>query len=193
MFKKIHKSWKEYISFNKQVYEGIEKIYNSGIVYPAKELLFDSFSIPIQRVKVVILGQDPYPNGEGIGYAFAYDAKKFKNKPKSFRNIEKELGKRLNPYLVDWKYKGVMSVNSSMTVLEGKPGSHKHLWEGFTIKWISVLSSINDKIEWVLLGKQAQSFDKYIVAGKKYYAPHPATRYNNFVGCGVFKKMNFKL
>jgi len=187
MFSRIDKEWKKAISFTDEIENRIKKLYDKNIVYPNKYDIFNSFIMPMNKIRVVILSQEPYTNGIDTGYAFAYKNKMAK--PKSFKNIEREYGKRLNNNLKEWKNLGIFSVNSSLTVIKDKPNSHKEVWFPFTKLWLEKLSEYNHNITYLLMGNVAQSFAIYIKSGKIYKSPHPATRFNNFIGCGIFKNI----
>jgi len=186
LFDQIHESWYPAFNLSRKLHDELEKLYEEEYVEPAKEYLFAPFSVPIDSVKCVTLFQDPYPNGEGIGYAVAYN-EEFK-KPKSFRIIEKEFGSELSPSLQEWKDVGVLSANAAMTVKHGLPNSHREKWIRFTSKWIDYLDK-RQEVTFLLFGRVAQSFNNNIVANRSrlFYAPHPATRHHNFIGCGIFK------
>lgn len=137
---------------------------------PRPEYIFRAFEQPLNKVKVVILGQDPYPTyGDAIGYAFA--TIKERKIPKSLQIIKAELinegvdshfsnreeWKTLN----HWVDQGVFLLNTALTVETGKAGSHLKYWENFTQRVISHISTNNPCI-WLLWGKKAQSFIPYI-------------------------------
>lgn len=140
--------------------------------YPKKENIFNVFKLPLQHYKVVILGQDPYfsPN-KAIGIAFAVP--KIESIPPSLRIIKKELfnNKGVSFYkdiddptwktLSHWSSQGVLLLNTALTVEAGKAGSHLEYWKQFIIKVIKY-SSYNQGMIWLMWGKKAQSFIKYI-------------------------------
>lgn len=133
---------------------------------PKRENIFRAFSMPLKNIKVVILGQDPYPTpGDAVGYAFAKPPlKKF---PVSLRNIQKEVvdSGMINDSgeidLYAWVDQGVLLLNTALTVETGKAGSHLKYWENFTNKVINYISSAQPCI-WILWGAKAQSFAKSI-------------------------------
>lgn len=134
---------------------------------PSKENIFRVFNMPVYSIKVVILGQDPYPTpGNAIGYSFVNGRDK---KPVSLRNIEKEI-KESDPEhmryreeidMKSWTDQGVFLLNTALTVETGNAGSHLKYWKDFTTKVISFISSVNPCI-WVMWGKKAQKFIPYI-------------------------------
>lgn len=140
--------------------------------YPEREDIFNVFKLPMDKVKVVILGQDPYPNpGDAIGRAFAVSEDR--KIPVSLRIIREEIlnscgsnsfqqntGENWQT-LEHWEEQGVLLLNTALTVEAGKAGSHLNFWEPFTQRLIMHLSKEHPCI-WILWGKKAQYFKKYI-------------------------------
>lgn len=166
--------------------------------YPTKENIFRVFSIPVEEIKIVILGQDPYPNkGQAIGYAFAVS--KTTPKPASLRNIEKEIGHEIQDItLQHWVKQGVFLLNTALTVEAKKAGSHTSYWKSFTN---AVISGISVKINpiWVLWGNYAKSYQSVIRKRQPnadiLMSPHPAAEsYSGgkagFFGCDHFNIAN---
>lgn len=163
-----------------------------GVVYRAFNLT------PLNKVKVVILGQDPYPNPiNATGLAFSVNRKI--NLPKSLVNIYKALENDLGVIresgnLTDWAKQGVLLLNTCLTVRQGCPGSHQNLgWTKFTD---SVILEVSKKgnVVFMLWGKKAQ--EKASLVDEKYNlileAPHPSplSAYRGFFDCGHFSKAN---
>lgn len=167
--------------------------------YPEAQNIFRVFSMPLNNIKIVILGQDPYPNeGQAIGYAFAVSESI--SKPVSLKVIEKEVGHELDRTLQTWINQGVFLLNTALTVQAKKAGSHIDYWKSFTIQVIRIISQYVSPI-WFLWGKKAQEFEVHILAtdySKKNVilkAPHPAAEsYTGFkagfLGCNHFKTAN---
>ena len=164
--------------------------------YPAKENIFRVFEMPVEDIKVVILGQDPYPNpNQSIGLAFAV-SKEIK-KPASLKMIEREVGHPLDRTLQNWIDQGVFLLNVGLTVKRGQPGSHIRLWHPFTINIIKFISEHHPVI-WMLWGKFAEAYAEYISKDNDIlYAAHPAAetyRQNaGFLGCDHFNYANVLL
>lgn len=166
--------------------------------------LFNAFiATPRDKVKVVILGQDPYPNKENaMGLAFSVPENV--PVPASLQNIYKELQDdvgvvRKNGSLIDWAKQGVLLLNSSLTVEEGKSGSHAYIgWHELTKEVISTLSEESDGIVFILWGSYAQGYDPYIKHKERHMvikSPHPSPLSANkgFFGSKPFSKTNFFL
>ena len=135
---------------------------------PKRENIFKVFSMPVKDIKVVILGQDPYPRpGDAIGYSFAINQNR--KDPVSLRNIKKEIVEsdlaNCNPGneidLLSWVDQGVFLLNTALTVETGKAGSHLKYWEEFTKRVVSHIAMYNPSV-WLMWGKKAQSYIPYI-------------------------------
>lgn len=153
--------------------------------------------MPISSIRLVILGQDPYPNkGDAIGYAFATGREK---KPASFKIIERELGHTLPNDLSSWREQGVFLLNTALTVKEKSPGSHILYWKEFTECVIRSISKDNPT-GWLLMGRYAQRYKMFINKNTNivFETPHPAAEtYSGytagFLGSGIFNTINTNL
>jgi len=137
---------------------------------PLKEDIFRVFEMPLNKIKVVVLGQDPYPTpGDAIGLAFATRAER--KLPASLRIIQQEIENTVIGFssylekdwktLEHWRKQGVFLLNTALTVETGKIGSHIHYWESFMKSVISYISVKNPCL-WLLWGAKAQKFIPYI-------------------------------
>lgn len=170
----FHDSWHPLLPYLKQ--EPLTTL-NTEILpnikyYPSKDNIFNVYKLPLKHYNVVILGQDPYfsPN-KATGNAFAVPSTE--NTPPSLRHIKKELMLTHNIsfyYDIDkpewktlshWSSQGILLLNTALTVEAGKPGSHLEYWETFIQKTIKYLS-YNKGCIWLLWGRKAQKFAKYI-------------------------------
>jgi len=170
-------------------------------VYPEGKNIFSALNhTPVQRVKVVILGQDPY-HGKGQANGFCFSVNPGVQLPPSLKNIFKELESDLGippastGDLTKWADQGVLLLNATLTVRHATPGSHqKKGWEEFTNAIIDVLNAQNHRIIFLLWGKYAQmkaeriSTEKHILL--KAAHPSPFSAYNGFFGCKHFSKTN---
>lgn len=174
----------------------------SGVeIYPSKENIFSAFnSTSFENLRVVILGQDPYPTpGHAHGLAFSVGCNVSKL-PKSLKNIFIELENDLNikndsGHLISWAQQGVLLLNSILTVEKGKPGSHADIgWELFTDNVIDIISSKKDNIVFVLWGNYAQKKGRKINRNKHLVIesahPSPLSAYRGFLGSRPFTKIN---
>ncbi len=176
-------------------------------VYPEKgsDLLFKAFrTTPLSKVKVVILGQDPYHDGSFDGFAFS-NRKKVRLSP-SLQNIFKEVesdvydGLKLDmdPNLERWAKQGVLLVNTAHTVRKGEPASHLHLWDIFTRRVILSLSKRKTPVIWILWGRKARRHLEEIKlpdSHLKLISPHPSpfSASSGFYGSKPFTKCNTHL
>jgi uracil-DNA glycosylase len=174
-------------------------------IFPEHNEIFSAFSAcPFDKVKVVILGQDPYPNrghAHGLCFSVREEVKPF---PKSLTNIFKEIQSDLekpfpeNGNLMRWAQQGVLLLNATLTVQEGKPESHAHKgWEIFTDAVISALARQKDSCVYMLWGSKAQQKAKQVNPQLNLVltAPHPSplSAYRGFLGCKHFSKANHYL
>lgn len=169
-------------------------------IYPLPHTIFRAFKeVAFEDVRVVILGMDPYHDGSATGIAF--DNPKDKKVSPSLRNILKEIeedtGKpsmghmNASSYLEHLPSQGVLLLNAALTVEEKKPESHLKLWEDFTRETIEAINK-KPKIIWLLWGKKAQKFKKYINTNHIIVeSAHPSPfSYKLFKGCKCFTKVN---
>ena len=168
-------------------------------VFPKRKYVFRAFEeTPLNKVKVVILGQDPY-HGEGQAQGLAFSVEDDVPAPPSLKNILKELeadiGKRASHDLMDWANQGVLLLNACLTVEEGKANSHQGLiWESLTDAVMKVLNNQEQRIVFILWGGFAQKKKKYITNPQHIIleSPHPSplSSYRGFFGSQPFSKAN---
>lgn len=172
-------------------------------VYPSKENLFRAFSLcPLDKVRVVILGQDPY-HTPGYATGLAFSSGIDYPLPPSLRNILKELDADLfdkmnlelefKHDLTSWAEQGVLLLNTSLSVEKGRAGIHTQLWEPFTKEVFRALSS-QTGIIYVLWGGHAKGFRKYINEKHNFVLesahPSPLSAHRGFFGCRHFSQIN---
>lgn len=169
--------------------------YSRYECFPPKKLIFRAFrATPLNRVSVVILGQDPYPTkGNAIGLSFAV-AKGTKT-PASLKNIMREMEEDTGskkPLGLHHAKQGVLLLNAALTVKEGKPGSHAKLWKPFTHAVIEVLQEV-PVLVWMLWGNKAQEYEPFLQNPHHQVlrAAHPSPLARGaFFGCRHFSKAN---
>ncbi|NOQ72179.1 MAG: uracil-DNA glycosylase [Crocinitomix sp.] len=205
---KFEASWKTALGstfeqpYFKQLVEHVAVAYNSNDVWPRERDVFKAFDhCPINKIKVVILGQDPYPTpGHAHGLCFSVP-ESVKPLAKSLKNIFKEIQSDLkietpeHGNLERWATQGVFLLNTVLTVNAYSPNSHKKFgWETFTEKVIETISEQQDGVVFLLWGAQAQQKAKLIDSSKHHIltAPHPSplSAYRGFFGCKHFSKTN---
>lgn len=192
---------KEQPYFKKAMQFVLEQRALGKIIYPKQVDIFNAFKLtPFARVKVVIIGQDPY-HGPNQAHGLCFSVKPGISPPPSLQNIFKELHDDLaipipnHGSLVKWAAQGVLLLNAVLTVEAGKPHSHANIgWEQFTDKVIAVLNSECKGLVFLLWGTPAQR-KASIIDPKRHYllkAPHPSPLSVNrgFFGCKHFSKTN---
>lgn len=188
--------------YYKELYQFVRQEYNTRVVYPPADDIFNAFHFtPLSKVKVLILGQDPY-HGEhqahGLCFSVLPDQPEL---PPSLQNIYKELQDDLgcyipnNGYLKKWADQGVLLLNTVLTVRAHQAGSHQGKgWEQFTDAIIQAVNEQDRPIVYLLWGKPAQSKISMLTNPKHLIltAPHPSplSAYRGFFGCKHFSKTN---
>jgi uracil-DNA glycosylase len=200
-------SWLEVLKdeFQAPYFKEMEKelsvAYKEETVYPKKEDIFSALNLtPFSKVKVVIIGQDPYhrPNQ---AHGLSFSVKKGVKIPPSLVNIYKELESDLgvaipkDGFLEKWAKHGVLLLNNQLTVIEGKPMSHKNIgWNQFTDKIIEVLNEKKEHLVFILWGSPAQNKAKVVGTDKhhiiKSVHPSPLSSYRGFFGSKPFSQAN---
>ncbi|GBL35508.1 uracil-DNA glycosylase 2 [Filimonas sp.] len=204
----IEESWKTTLKeeFEKPYFEGIVKFLKQEkqkgkIIYPEGKNLFNAFTqTPFDRVKVMLLGQDPY-HGAGQAHGLCFSVQDGIKTPPSLVNIYKELkediGKEIpaSGNLLHWAQQGVLMLNASLTVEANTPMSHSKIgWAQFTDAVIKKVSDEKEGIIFILWGGFAQQKESLIDSSKhiilKAAHPSPLSAYNGFFGCKHFSKTN---
>jgi len=181
-----------------------EELQREKTIYPPLDKVFSALNyVPLDDVKVVILGQDPYHGvGQANGLSFSVSEKSVL--PPSLKNIYKELERdlQINKFasgdLSSWAKQGVLLLNSVLTVEANKAGSHAGQgWEIFTDKIINLVNEKRQKVVFMLWGTYAQKKGKIIDAGKHFVLrsvhPSPLSAYRGFIGCDHFSQTNHYL
>lgn len=181
----------------------IVRARKEGSVYPEGSRIFAAFNLtPLQEVKVVILGQDPY-HGAGQAHGLSFSVPKGCALPPSLKNIYREIEQDLevkmpaHGNLEDWAQQGVLLLNATLTVSHKKPGSHQGWgWEKFTDKAIELLAREKEKLVFLLWGRFAQK-KKSLIAPHHLVLeaahPSPFSAHNGFFGCRHFSQANHYL
>ncbi|KAA9036658.1 uracil-DNA glycosylase [Ginsengibacter hankyongi] len=204
----IEESWKEVLKeeFDKVYFQQIVTFLKAEksagkIIYPPGPLIFNAFNkTPFNKIKVVLLGQDPYHN-LGQAHGLSFSVPDGIAKPPSLVNIFKELENDLgiapakNGNLEKWALQGVLLLNASLTVRQNEPGSHSKIgWLQFTDSVISKISEQKKGIIFLLWGKFAQDKQSLIDETKHYVLkaahPSPFSADKGFFGCKHFSKTN---
>lgn len=204
---KIEPSWKLLLAdeFSKPYFSDLSQFvhseYQKGSVYPSPKLIFNALdSLPVDKVKVVILGQDPY-HGPGQAHGLSFSVPDGTPFPPSLKNIFKELQSDLDipspntGNLQRWVDQGVLLLNATLTVRKGAAGSHQNKgWEIFTDAIIHRIAEQKEHLVFILWGAYAQKKGSFIDTNKhlvlKSAHPSPLSANSGFFGSHPFSKTN---
>lgn len=187
--------------YYRKLYNFVKDEYNHYVIYPKAEDLFNAFHFtPLSKVKVVIIGQDPY-HGENQAHGLCFSVQPEVAIPPSLVNIYKELNDDLgckipnNGYLKEWADQGILLLNTVLTVRAHQAASHQGKgWEQFTDAVIQAVNAQDRPIVFILWGRPAQMKKKMLTNPKHLIleAPHPSplSSYRGFFGSKPFSKTN---
>ena len=203
----IEPGWKEFLSdefekdYFKNLVQFVKSEYSSTTVYPPGKFIFEAFEqCPLDNVKVVVIGQDPY-HGPDQAHGLSFSVRPGVKSPPSLMNIFKEIAADLgkpfpdNGDLTRWAEQGVLLLNATLTVRARTPGSHqKKGWEEFTDAVIEKLSARKKGIVYILWGSYAQRKGEVIDRDENLIieSPHPSPFSANrgFFGSRPFSQAN---
>lgn len=194
----MHQSWQELLEPARELLAEIENqlVFDSEIT-PTKPSIMRAFEQPVDSIKVLVIGQDPYPTfGVACGLAFAVAASH--KLPQSLKNLMKELAFDIPSAtnqgdLVRWGGQGVMLLNSALTTQVAKPGSHAKIWAGFTKLVIEALDKkLSGNLVCLSLGEHAKKLSTAITLGEVIQATHPSPLSANrgFFGSKIYSRVN---
>ena len=204
---KIEKSWQKVLQeefdkpYFKELTDFVRDEYKSKTVFPPPKDIFKAFDLcPFDKVKVVILGQDPY-HGPGQAHGLCFSVNENVQKPPSLVNIYKEIQSNIggeipkHGNLEHWAQQGVFLLNAILSVVAHMPTSHQNKgWETFTDEVIRIISDKKEHVVFMLWGAYAQSKEWMIDESKHLVlkAPHPSplSASRGFFGCKHFSKAN---
>ena len=202
----MHESWKPFLlsefekPYFKELSEFLHHEYETKRIFPRKELVFRAFATDLNKVKVVILGQDPY-HTPGAAEGLAFSVPDSQPIPPSLVNIYKEIdndiGKHANPRgsLANWQRQGVLLLNTVLTVEAHRAKSHSGKgWEIFTTEVIKYLNRERPHLVFILWGRDARNKKALIDTSKHLVLesahPSPLSAYNGFFGSKPFSRCN---
>lgn len=201
------KSWREFVEsestkpYFRKMWQTIESLRESKEIFPPRKEIFSCFDkCPLENVKVVILGQDPY-HGVGQAHGMSFSVKKGIKIPPSLQNIYKELHDDLGIEIPDhgnlekWADQGVLLLNTTLTVEKGKPASHSNFgWQEFSENALKILNDSERPLVFILWGAHAQKVGAVISNPKhlKIESPHPSpfSARRGFFGSKPFSRAN---
>ncbi|MCF6299745.1 MAG: uracil-DNA glycosylase [Proteobacteria bacterium] len=206
----LHSSWLKPLEkeFTKPYFQNlkqflIEQKQQKKVIYPAGKLIFNALNTtPLDSVKVVILGQDPY-HGSGQAHGLSFSVPEGTQPPPSLKNIFQEIETDLgivnqSANLIKWAQQGVLLLNSVLTVEQSLAASHQGKgWEQFTDQIIHVINSNNRNVVFMLWGAYAQNKGQQIDPHQhlilKTPHPSPLSAHRGFFGCQHFSRCNHYL
>ncbi|WP_257389259.1 uracil-DNA glycosylase [Tahibacter caeni] len=205
---KLEPSWKQRVGgyFDRPDMQALSEflrneLRSGKIIYPPPKQIFAALdATPFDRVKIVILGQDPY-HGPGQAHGLCFSVQPGVPVPPSLRNMYAELQRDIgfvpprHGCLTRWAEQGVLLLNAVLTVEQSLAGSHQGKgWEGFTDAVIDALNRERDHLVFMLWGSYAQSKGRLIDRSRHLVlkAPHPSplSAHRGFIGCGHFSAAN---
>ena len=204
----LEESWKALLisEFEKDYMQSLshflrEQKLHKKIIYPPGNKIFNAFQLTkFEKLKVVILGQDPY-HGIGQAHGLSFSVEQGIKPPPSLNNIFKELESDLglkrpdHGNLEKWAQQGVLLLNSILTVEKGSPGSHsKRGWEIFTDEVLNTINSLRKNTVFILWGQKAQDKCHFIDSTEnlviKSSHPSPYSAHGGFLGSKPFSRTN---
>jgi uracil-DNA glycosylase len=204
---KIEPSWKQVLQpeFDKDYFakltEFVRNEYKTRLTFPPATLIFNAFDqCPFDKVKVVIIGQDPY-HGDGQAHGLCFSVNDGVAFPPSllniFKEIDRDLGKSMptSGNLIRWAQQGVLLLNATLTVQAHMAGSHQNRgWEAFTDAAIRKLATEKEHLVFMLWGSYAQKKGDFIDSNRhlvlKSVHPSPLSAYRGFIGNNHFSLAN---
>ena len=187
--------------YYRELYRTVRNEYMTRTIYPPAAELFNAFHLtPLEKVKVVILGQDPY-HEEGQAHGLCFSVKPGIEIPPSLANIYQELQDDLGCYIPNngclqkWADQGVLLLNSVLTVRAHAAFSHANIgWQTFTDHVLQIVDRLDSPVVYMLWGKPARE-KKALLGNPKHLileAPHPSplSAYRGFFGCRHFSRAN---
>ncbi|MCL2094614.1 uracil-DNA glycosylase [Candidatus Saccharibacteria bacterium] len=201
----IDKSWEKLVKaeWEKPYFlalsDFLKEEYAGKKIYPPKGLVFNAFTKPLDEVKVVIIGQDPY-HGPGQAHGLSFSVNDGVAVPPSLKNMYKEIEADVgnkqpaSGNLERWAKQGVLLLNNTLTVEAGRAGSHRGKgWEDFTAAMIGVLNE-REGLVFMLWGRDARNKKVMLDASRHLILeaahPSPLSAHNGFFGCKHFSKAN---
>jgi uracil-DNA glycosylase len=204
---KIEESWEKVLQpdfdkpYFKELTDFVRSEYATTTIYPPAPLIFNAFNLcPFDKVKVVIIGQDPY-HGPGQAHGLCFSVNDGIQFPPSLQNIFKEIKSDLDipiptsGNLTRWAEQGVLLLNATLTVRAHNAGSHqKKGWETFTDSVIRILAEQKENLVFILWGAYAQKKGAFIDKNRHLVLssahPSPLSAYNGFFGNHHFSLTN---
>jgi uracil-DNA glycosylase len=201
LYSSMHQSWQLALEPQRELLDQIEQqLLVEAELTPDPLLIMKAFEKPLSSIKVLLIGQDPYPT-RGVACGLAFAVSPGVKQPQSLKNLMKELATDLPEVsnggeLSFWCSQGVMLLNSALTTRIQSPGAHAKIWSGFTNSVISALDKeLAGKLVCLSLGEHAKKLSKAIEFGEVIQATHPSplSASRGFFGSRIYSRVNTSL
>jgi len=194
-FSSMHPSWQSSLAATKPLLGEIEsQVLDLADTTPSPALIMRAFQQPMNSVKVLLLGQDPYPT-QSVACGLAFAVSPGSKHPQSLKNLMKELATDIptvtnSGELSRWSEQGVMLLNSALTTRVSEPGAHAKIWKPFTEAVITALDSKD--LVCLSLGEHAKKLTQAINFGEVIQATHPSplSASRGFFGSKIYSRVN---
>jgi uracil-DNA glycosylase len=197
-FQSMDPSWRQLLAPSKDTLDQIE-LQLSGVqnLTPPQNQVMRAFQLPVQEVRVLLMGQDPYPT-EAMACGLAFANSPGTKTPQSLKNMMKELESDIPSIsaqgnLASWSNQGVLLLNSALTTVVGVSGAHQEIWRKFVLEVISSLDQVSSgRLVCLSLGAEARKLSELIKLGEVVYAPHPSplSAHRGFFGSKIYSRVN---
>lgn len=197
-FEAMDRSWQKLLEPQRYLLEDIEiQLIGTEGLTPGLDQVMRAFELPVQKVRVLMLGQDPYP-GKGLACGLAFAHSPGTKAPQSLKNLMKELKSDFpatsnSGDIVRWVDQGVLLLNSALTTRIGLSGEHQHIWKEFTEAVVTLLDQSREgKLTCLSLGAKANGLSQIIERGSIVSAPHPSplSAHRGFFGSRIYSRVN---
>lgn len=198
LFGRMHPSWQGILASSQNELESIELALEPLQNFtPARNQIMRAFETPLDQVKVLLLGQDPYPTA-GVACGLAFAIAEGTKQPQSLKNLMKELATDLpgtanSGNLSAWASQGVLLLNTALTTELGKPAAHSKLWKNFTNTAIGLLAEHHaGKLVCLSLGEHAKKVSANLAGVEIVQATHPSplSASRGFFGSRIYSRVN---
>lgn len=197
-FSSMDPSWQQLLKSSSALLDQIElQLKSETDLTPKPNQVMRALSKPVDQVKVLVIGQDPYPTAK-VACGLAFAVSEGTKAPQSLKNLMKELasdipGTSNGGDLVRWADQGVLLLNSALTTRVGHPGAHAKLWGGFTKEVLMALDTfLAGRLVCLSLGEHAKKLSQNIVTGEVIQATHPSplSAARGFFGSKIYSRVN---
>jgi uracil-DNA glycosylase len=194
-YSSMHPSWQSSLAASESLLGEIQsQVLHLADTTPSPTQIMRAFQQPIDSIKVLLLGQDPYPT-QSVACGLAFAVSPGSKHPQSLKNLMKELGTDIptatnSGELSRWSEQGVMLLNSALTTKVGEPGAHAKIWKPFTEAVITALDS--KQLVCLSLGEHAKKLSQAITFGQVIQATHPSplSASRGFFGSKIYSRVN---